>query len=360
MNKSNRSRYPQANKRLRSLFANKENARIMAKSKPAALEKKRTAPCDDQAHCQANKKRPHCPESPRNECPGFPFLLPSTPGMPNTPMTYNNRSHDAGPAPWVCNECMRHGQAEKLANFEKRATAAQHSGPRAQLCKGCTRDEMKLYYERCMGPNPWDNDPSGLGPRYTQWVNHWPTSLAAHGHNTQDLCLCNRKYVRMFMREHCHACRDTIFQTRVTEPHHRHEHFLRERTKAVIKGEKLCSGPDGNGGTKPHRVRPAIINARMAKGIGRMCPCGEKPVDQDFIDICLACMGVRVIPDRIPTKYQQNNVLHGRITRSSQRNNRTKGPARAERGFQFRVNIERGYLASTAGGDPELNPVLRH
>ena len=339
----------------RRLYASSKFRECLDDFMPNPQVKTRTVPCDDQAHCQDDVYRPYCPESPREECPGLSYLLPPSPGRPNTPTTYSGRAHHGDTAPSICSECILHGQEERLTNHDERATAAQHSGPRAQLCKGCTYDEMKLYHERCVGIKPWEAQPDILG--WTAYVGRgWPRSAeAALGANTQDLCLCTTKYLRLF-RYNCHACRDAIFNAKLRDPYHRHEHFLRERTKAVIKGEKLCSGPDGNGGTKPHRVRPAVIDARVANGIGRMCPCGEKPVDQDFIDICLVCMGVRVIPDRIPTKYQKDNVLHGRVTRSSQQNSRTKGPARAERSFRYRVNIERGYLA---GNDPELDPLLR-
>jgi hypothetical protein len=247
----------------------------------------------------------------------------------------------------VCTDCITHGQNQKQTRVLTRATAAANSGPRADLCKRCIREEMELYWARLGTLRP----AGAAAAASLQWINAWPDGAAPA--DIQDLCICDDQAIMTFADTHCHACRDLAFRAFSANEHAYNELYLRGRTKAVITGKKLCNGINGNGGTKPHRVRPVDINARVARGVGRMCPCGDEPVltapGTEFIDICLACMGVRVTPWNIPTKYSQAKMPTRRNTRSAQTVSRTRGPFGAQRRWQWRVNIELGFRSGLTG-----------
>jgi hypothetical protein len=297
--------------------------------------------CDDLNHCRPGQAQ--CPIDGLTRCPG----LPVGPGLPATPASYGGFNHFALGGIDVCTDCITHGRNQKRTRVRTRATAAANSGPRAELCKRCIREEMELYWQRFSNLQP----AGAAAAASLQWVTAWPSGQAPA--NFQNLCICEDRAIMSYADTHCHACRDRAFNAFSRGEHAFNEHYLRERTKAVITGKKQCSGPNGNGGTRPHRVRPADINARMARGVGRMCPCGDEPVLQrpgtEFIDVCLACMGVRVIPWRIPAKYLQANMPPRRNTRSAQTVSRTRGPFGAQRRWQWRVNIELGFRSGPTG-----------
>jgi hypothetical protein len=130
------------------------------------------------------------------------------------------------------------------------------------------------------------------------------------------------------------------------------EIFLREHTRPVIEGKKLYVS---NGGTVAHRVQQRHVNARMARGVGRVCPCGGEPVvlpmGQEYIAYC---MGVRVDPALLPPEYQQARIVRRRSPRLMGLD-RTRGRVRAEKKAVWRVNIERRWVP---GGDDYTGMII--
>jgi hypothetical protein len=222
----------------------------------------------------------------------------------------------------------------------------QYSGPLIELCLRCTEEEMVLYWERHGTAKPAG---PGSAPSLRD-IAQWPTGHTPAAHR-QDLCVCEVRAIDAYSL-HCHACRDEAFDREHMQSFFEAEDMLRERNKAVIQGKKRC---DANGGTKAHRVQPRHVVAREVAGIGRMCPCGEKPdvrpLGQQFISICLVCMGVQVDPMRVPAKYSRARLQRKLSLRLAAQKNRTRGPMEAERRATWRVNIERGWVPQ----DPFLN-----
>ncbi|OAK98501.1 hypothetical protein IQ06DRAFT_337903 [Phaeosphaeriaceae sp. SRC1lsM3a] len=194
--------------------------------------------------------------------------------------------------------------------------------------------------------------PAGPGAALSlQNIAAWPTTTVAPG-NAQDFCTCLAVGVTPFEHNSCHACRDEFFEVLVTNAAYNHADFLSERRKEVINGTSQC---DANGGTEPKLLPRRILNQHIANGLGRACPCGEPPDGTaHFIDFCLSCQGVKVYSNLIPRKYQRDRVLTGRpSTRSRDAlptagaaagNELTKGPRRANRRWDWRVNIKFGFL----------------
>ncbi|USP81701.1 uncharacterized protein yc1106_08975 [Curvularia clavata] len=277
-------------------------------------------------------------------CPGIVDF-----GYP-TSLTYiEDIEHPDGPETVVtCGHCRTHvDDYEQLrhAMITADADINPFSGYRTQLCRGCIRDEVELYWLRQGQPNPGPAQNSTLA-----MVRQWP---AANG--VQDLCICEENSIAKWARTHCHACRTTLF---LRDTHARWqiaEHVLRHHNKAVITGkcphrlEEDLYAPE-------NRVSEDIVARRMANGIGRMCPCGEKPKEQstpEYITFCMGCSGVRIDPAHLPPELQEDAVLASYRRRQSLRNpdRNTKGPAQARKDPMNRVNTECGWM----GPDPWLN-----
>lgn len=95
-----------------------------------------------------------------------------------------------------------------------------------------------------------------------------------------------------------------------------------------------------------HFVSNTEFARRINAGIGRLCPCGRRPKlpepqGQEYITVCLACMGVNIEPGNLPVKYQQANIRPRRRSPRGHTPNITKGPRAAVRAAHFRVNFER-------------------
>jgi hypothetical protein len=238
--------------------------------------------------------------------------------------------HPANPCS-VCINCSRHGINANFGLTGRIATAVANSGPKVFLCRRCETDEMQLYNERLQHPQPAG---PGTAPSLASIVA-WPQPLA----DIQNLCKCDALIRR---RSHvipnCHACRDVAFLHEHTVPFNDAENILRTRNKNAIEGRTPVNGPG------QHLVSVQTINARAAAGIGRMCPCGGKPEVQPpgatYMTVCLGCMGVRIDPANLPARLQ--NVPPRRVGLRSGPS-RTKGPQRALRRWDWRVNIERGW-----------------
>jgi hypothetical protein len=271
----------------------------------------------------------------------------------------NNRAHNTI-GPEVCTTCLPHGRAAKLGVLGIQANVAQGSGPMIQLCKDCIRDEMELYwarYGKTLGPHNLLIAPS------LAHIAAWPTG--AHPNDVQDLCICAHRAVGRFENSCCHACRDAAFTNLHSGYYRRAERILRNYSRDVITGAKLCreNGPSGTPATLNRRTRP------LAAGLGRMCPCGNKPETQaHWITICLACMGVRIDPRQgIPAKYSPARMPKRKILLSRTAAPRpnagikmTKGRRGALVHHNYRVNIESGWLLGRQcgvfrQGDPFIN-----
>lgn len=317
--------------------------------------------CDDNVCCgTAGLGAGVCMQGPLNNCAELVAL-----GADFTPTrSKSGRLHTLGIQ--FCNFCKRHERGQKHNRVDTRTGTGQIStqvsqpalpapgvpamswGARADLCTPCIKEEMKLYWER-MGiamPGTIPGTPDPATRPTLNWAEHWPTA----GAPLQDLCICHERTVTQFQRSCCHACRDRAFYSEYLSEAKETEDILRERKKAVIKGDSLC---DINGGTSTFYVSAAEIAARVTKGVGRVCPCGREPAPlapaAHFIDVCLACSGVRVDPTRIPPAYQQLTMSppNKRVTR----NHPTKGPRKAKRGPEYRVNIELAWRSVDPGDE---------
>jgi hypothetical protein len=288
--------------------------------------------CDDFNHCHANGHLGGvaCDQVNRFICPGFPAGV----------LSFSGIQHPFPNIVQVCDWCANHEYFNNWNRIRSVANVGANTGNMIQLCHGCIRDEMELYWERngTMVPS---------GPASAESLVHVDTWPYFPGPSLQNLCICINKTILEY-RDYCHACRHSVWRTQVQDPRWTTEDILHERTKPVITGKKLCVT---NGGTAQHRITNATRNKRVRDNIGRMCPCGEasKPNEptlaQEYILICSACMGVCVWPLRLPARYQRANM---QPRRRSPRNHvvtkRTKGPKKAERKSTWRVNIERGWV----------------
>ena len=317
--------------------------------------------CVDAAHCH----RPHvagrgiCNPRYQHPCPGLGAVGP-------TPLTYSGRLHIIPAVVPVCGNCQTHGAGVEDRNTDHLVTSVGpgvHSvGYKSRLCPDCIHDELELFYQRTGTHQP-------LAPASLRQVNRWPR----WNFGDQDLCICPTRAIRNFHRN-CHACRDEAFRILAHDPKHLAEDILATRTTPVITGEKLCTA---NGGIRAHTVSAANQQRRSTAHVRHRCPCGAKPEapqpfpTQEYISICLACMGVHIRRHNIPDKYSRarimgpNNETRRRSTRIAGRNvvptstapppgqpllppvvyAPTKGPKRALRSHEFRVNIERGWVA---------------
>ncbi|OAK98504.1 hypothetical protein IQ06DRAFT_307604 [Phaeosphaeriaceae sp. SRC1lsM3a] len=331
--------------------------------------------CTDQPHCRIGA--PPCPHAGLVTCAQVPVHLLANVAQP---AQINGVPHAPGPIQ-VCNLCILHDRTQKRTDVNTRATAGEFSprvpagtnvppgrsvGARADMCISCVRDEMKLYWHRVGTIRPAVPPANSLNH-----IARWPTANAGPL-SAQDLCICMTKAVTMWQNDRCHACRNSLYDHYHTAGATHHEQFLRKRQKSVIKGDRQCNIQQPG---RPNFEHPAAtIAAREARGIGRMCPCGEKPKVQTpanaFIDVCLACMGVRVNPVMIPAEFSRASLFPPpdtrRETRAQARRGAalaaagqtyapTKGRRHAQRSQNVRVNIELGFLTDPNpphAGDP--------
>lgn len=171
----------------------------------------------------------------------------------------------------------------------------------------------------------------------------WPTLPGV----TQNLCICHATAVTPYVN-HCHACRSAAFTTHAGSAKLLAQRILHNRTTAVITGRTRCNL---NGGTAAHLI-PQEQRIRRWH-IGRKCPCGRKPKlealpsSREYITVCLACMGVKIVPGNLPQRLRQHRFqqrefeLRSGVVRAC---GVTKGPKRAARRAEYRVNIERGWV----------------
>ena len=294
--------------------------------------------CHDFRHCGAVGRpigAPGCDLTTLAWCPGLnlPGLNLTTP-----PSLYGGHIHPL-PNPIVtCGFCRVHETTYlpgKVVYVDAEATANYHSGHRNQLCHSCLRGEVELYWMRQGTPAP--------GNSSVIWARQWPLA-----NGLQDLCTCATTSIAIWANTHCHACRDTIFLETCWRPYTNAEDILRRHTKPVITGKKRCRLQDA---TQPeNRISNTVFNNRRARGIGRMCPCGEKPKlpsNLEYITVCFSCSGVRIDPANLPPELQQGPIMETLNRRQRLRPRplaRTKGPRAAARSHMFRVNIEFGWL----------------
>ena len=302
--------------------------------------------CDDfRAHCFANIPAHTICDSTRTYlCVGLAGATALRPGTP-TPRSYSNRAHPGPNNIRVCHRCIQHtgdflGQQLLPIRYQlliQDIQVRQHNPEafKGQLCHGCIKDEMKLYWARQATAQP-------AAPVSVTAVDTWPTTAAA----PQNLCICEENAIDPYAF-HCHACRREAFQLFAADEKDSTAEFLGKRQKAVIKGTRRCVL---NGGTQGYIVDGGVQARRWNDNRFRQCPCGETPKRSDaleYIDYCMSCMGVEVDPANLPPKYQQINFP---TPRRSARNHGTpiyaptKGPKRAARNPRFRVNIERGWV----------------
>jgi hypothetical protein len=278
---------------------------------------------------------------------------------PMQPTTSRNNSPHNANRPEVCTTCLPHGRTAKLNVLGIQANAAQGSGPMVQLCKDCIRDEMELYWARY---GTTIQAPNLLRAPSLAHIGAWP--IGANPNDVQDLCTCAHRAVGRFENTRCHSSRDAAFTNLHAGYYRRAERILRNYSRDVITDVRTCreNGPAGT---------PAALNRRtqpLAAGVGRQCPCGNKPETQaQWITICLACMGVRIDPRNIPRKYTRakmpkRKVLPSRTAapRPGAGLKKTKGPRRALVNHNYRVSIESGWLFGNLcgvfdSGDPFIN-----
>jgi hypothetical protein len=116
------------------------------------------------------------------------------------------------------------------------------------------------------------------------------------------------------------------------------EDVLGRKSKNTINGTEthLMGRPHGR------RIAARHIRAREAKGIGRICPCGNEPlppapVGNEYCTICIACMGVKIDPAHLPLHFQLVAVNFANARHPTRVHN-------ARRHEDTRVNIERAWL----------------
>lgn len=288
--------------------------------------------CDDFNHCRANGHLGGvaCDQVNRFTCPG----------IPGGPPSFNGFQHPIPITIQVCDWCANHDYFNNWNVVRSVANMGLNSGNMIQLCHGCIRDEMELYWERngTMAP---------AGPASAESIADVDTWPHLPGLSLQNLCICINRTILPFL-DYCHACRHSEWRAQFLDPLWTTENILHERTKPVITGKKLCVS---NGGTAQYLILNATRNKRARLNVGRVCPCGEesKPNEptlaQEYILICSACMGVCVWPLRLPAQYQRANMQpRRRSPRNHAGSKRTKGNRKTERKSTWRVNIERGWV----------------
>ncbi|KAH7083078.1 hypothetical protein BKA63DRAFT_404444 [Paraphoma chrysanthemicola] len=273
--------------------------------------------CDDAFHCLPDDRA--C--GTLRICPGLAGRAVGA-----TPLSLSNIDHPGHGTCWTCDVCTAHEHNLKLNQIGHVATSAPLSGDLSFLCSRCELEEMELYYQRMAMVRPVAGV-GGAAPSLAFIANLWPQpNTPVVITDVQDFCICRNRW-------------DVAHE----EPYQFAEEILRTRTRPVIEGRKQCNL---NGGNRPHHVTQQTITHRVARNVGCLCPCGGEPnvqpPGQDYITICLACMGVRIIPNRLP-----NELLRPAPVVAP----RTHGPMRALRRAMWRVNIERGWIP----GDPYLN-----
>ncbi|EUC49157.1 hypothetical protein COCMIDRAFT_85358 [Bipolaris oryzae ATCC 44560] len=299
--------------------------------------------CSDFLHCLGAGDPEgivQCDAATEQDCPGLAALL-----LP-TPNSYvNNGIHAGEHRTRTCGNCRLHEghplYPNRLALIDSDSNVLPGSGIRSQLCRSCIYDEVELYWLRQGTARPTN---AGSSPHIRQWP-------APNG--IQNLCMCEGYTINFFGTSCCHACRDAAFFHFCYNPFQMTEDVLHSCTQPVIRGARIYVNQDHG---RSMRVSAATVLRRRDQGIGRMCPCGNKPkrpTPQEYITYCMACLGVRIIPNFLPRDLRQGPVMARHERRQSLRNRgfkRTKGPAAAQRHPTYRVNIERAWLAP----DPDI------
>ncbi|XP_014557124.1 hypothetical protein COCVIDRAFT_15513 [Bipolaris victoriae FI3] len=299
--------------------------------------------CSDFLHClgaPAPEGLVQCDADTQQVCPGLAAV-----NIP-TPNSYVNDGVHAGEdRTRTCGNCRQHEGhplfPDKRALINSYSNVNLASGIRSQLCRSCIYDEVELYWLRQGTAGP-------TNARSSPFIRQWPLP-----NGLQNLCMCEIWTVDTPANDCCHACRDVLFSEFCFRPFQMTEDVLHSCTQPVIKGTRLYVNQDIGRST---RVSAATILKRRAQGIGRMCPCGNKPKRpsvQEYITYCMACSGVRINPNFLPRDLRQGPVMARYQRRQSLRNSgfkRTKGPTAARRHPTYRVNIERAWLTP----DPEI------
>lgn len=299
--------------------------------------------CSDFLHCLGAGDPEgiiQCDVATQQVCPGLAAA------NLNTPNSYVNDGVHAGEdRTRTCGNCRLHEGhplfPNRLALINSYSNVDLGSGIRSQLCRSCIYDEVELYWLRQGTLNP-------MNARSSQHIRQWP---AANGY--QNLCMCEGWTVDTPAIDCCHACRDRLFFELCFNPFQMTEDVLHSCVQPVIKGARLYVNQDHG---RSMRVSAATILRRRNQGIGRMCPCGNKPKRPsvpEYITYCMACSGVRIVPNFLPRDLRQGPVMARYERRQSLRNSgfkRTKGPGAARRHPTYRVNIERAWMTP----DPEI------
>ncbi|KAH7562522.1 hypothetical protein BM1_02042 [Bipolaris maydis] len=220
--------------------------------------------CSDFLHCLGEGDPEgiiQCDAATEQVCPGLGAA------NLNTPNSYvNNGVHAGENRTRTCGNCRLHeghpAFPDKRALINSYSNVDLGSGMRSQLCRSCIYDEVELYWLRQGTLNP-------MNARSSPHIRQWP---APNGY--QNLCMCEGWTVDTPAIDCCHACRDILFFEFCFNPFHMTEDVLHSCVQPVIKGTRLYVNRDHG---RSMRVSAATVLKRRQQGIGRMCPCGNKP-----------------------------------------------------------------------------------
>ncbi|KAK7185120.1 uncharacterized protein CC84DRAFT_1246172 [Paraphaeosphaeria sporulosa] len=287
--------------------------------------------CDDFGHCGTT----HC-TLPLRQCL---WRIAPQAGVAPAPGNPAGQPHNALT---TCGLCRAHRRLYHLSVIRKYAKRERSTGFRARLCRDCERDEAKLYWDRHLRPMPWTT--SSL-----QDIVSWPSP---QNQGNQDLCICVETVNSIHFTTLggpsflCCGCRDKYFLDEIVGPQRAVETMLINKKKALIKGDRRLANNASD------KISQSRYNNRYARRIGRACPCGNEsePIHvgqpRPYIVYCQACMGVRIDGQKLPPDLLKDRLAPRRNvgTRNGTRWGKTKGPQKAPRHPDFRVNIERGWL----------------
>lgn len=234
----------------------------------------------------------------------------------------------------TCARCREDGSDVNFGMIRQVATRDRDTGFRANLCRGCERDEAELYWARTEQPRPLAEDLAEVV---------WPDNGGI-----QNLCRCESVVRRWhFGDTHaCYNCREQLFEDDLDTSQTTNEWWLVDRKQSLIRGVRPRMGEAFD------RMTQGKLDRRYARGIGRSCPCGNESMPAlavPHMTYCQACMGVWVDPTLLPPHLKKDRIAPARNVRTRSQTGilprwkTTKGSAKVQRGPHRRVNIERAW-----------------
>ncbi|KAF2118795.1 hypothetical protein BDV96DRAFT_362542 [Lophiotrema nucula] len=302
--------------------------------------------CDDyNGQCCFNQG-PFNPTGDR-DCPGPPL----NPAWRPCPNIHGIHALPAGTQYLTCVTCRLHGYTQRMNEVSQWATerfagTVTHNpnGYRTQLCKNCAKEEVQLYWLRVQQhPQPPAQPVNQPGLHWSRRVRQWPVAGGPHGGLPQDLCVCDARAIEVPRIRQCHPCRDITFQRIATNNRNRRDNALRNLSQGSINGTRRKVG------FARKLVGANTQNPRQIRGVRRTCPCGNEPMAaapsaaQEYVSICLGCMGVKVDPRNLPndlTPPSLNGTVLGGTFNFERMRVRPSPVRKIERHPGARVNIE--------------------